>query len=331
MARFWLRLDGEASACPGCASSRIALLDVFPIPRTRGGVSFLGGCRECGLLFANPLPSAAQVDSFYSETGGWAASQEARTKQLEAAHRRRLARTKPSRGTDTPPRPRDLLMAALARHVPIDSPPPAAKVLDFGCGDGKFLDRLQHRGWDTYGIEPSIGVAFLRHRRLDAPPQDRTFDLVFLHHVLEHVVNPLALLRQLAGAVREKGSIFVSVPRLDTLPEHRDFRYCINGRNHLVCFSEACLRGLLARAGFEVTARLDAPELDRALTDGKPMQLRLVATRTSAPPAPPPGPLDAAVVALDRYARSRDGFAVRVQRALPVRLRAALMNRARAR
>ena len=50
-------------------------------------------------------------------------------------------------------------------------------MIDFGCGDGKFLNRLQDRGWDTYGIEPSADVAFLRHRRLKSPPQEGSIDL----------------------------------------------------------------------------------------------------------------------------------------------------------
>ena len=61
-------------------------------------------------------------------------------------------------------RPLDLVLDALAPFVPIDDAACGAKVLDFGCGDGKFLDRLQERGWDTSGIEPSTDVAFLRHR-----------------------------------------------------------------------------------------------------------------------------------------------------------------------
>jgi SAM-dependent methyltransferase len=214
----------------------------------------------------------------------------------------------------------------MAPHVPVHAPPPGAAILDFGCGDGKLLDWLQPRGWQTYGIEPSAGVAFHRHMRLETPPQDARFDFVILHHVLEHVASPLELLRRLAGATREGGALFISVPRLDTLPQHRDFRYCINARTHPVSFSEACLTGLLARTGFAVTARLDAPELDQLLSDGKPLRLRLLATRTSRPLPLPPDPLGPAAVALATYSRTQKGLVPRLQAALPVRMRAALIN-----
>jgi len=98
-----------------------------------------------------------------------------------------------------------------------------------------------------------------------------------------------------------------------------------------MCFSEACLTTLLARAGFAVTARIRSTDLDLALTEGQPLRLRLIATRASRPPAPPRAPLAAAITALSRYARKRDPVGARLRAVLPVRLRADLMNRARER
>jgi SAM-dependent methyltransferase len=206
------------------------------------------------------------------------------------------------------------------------APPRGARVLDFGCGPGKFLDRLQDAGWETYGIEPSTPAAFARHVRLERPPQDGSFDLVLLNHVLEHVTHPLEILRQLSQALREGGFLFVGVPAVDTLPQHRDFKYCIDGRHHLLCYSQACLRGLLARAGLAAAACLEGPELD-AVTKGQPLRLRLVATRGSAPQAALLSPLTPAMNALAQYRRAR-GIADRVRSALPVRMRGALLDRA---
>ena len=331
-ARLWLRLPDEATTCPGCGSSRIRLFDVIAIARDRQGrrVSFITGCDECGLLFSNPPPTRDDLDRYYSAEGPWAASREEKTKRLQTKYLNRLKR-KGSPQQSSGRGARAVLFDALAAHVPLNPAPPGAKVLDFGCGSGnKFLDTLQDCGWETYGIEPSTSVAFLRHQRLDAPPQDGSFDFVILHHVLEHIAAPLGLLRQLAGSLREGGVLFVSVPRIDTLGQHRDLHYCINGRTHVVCFSERCLEGLLARAGFVVAARLDRPALDVAETDGKPLRLRIVATRTGTPPPLPVKPLAPAVKALRAYARA-NGLRARVLTFLLLRLRAAWMDRARER
>lgn len=310
--RWWVRFENEASACPACRSSRIRMLDIFSIPRTpeRRRLAFISGCRACGLLFVNPLPSASELQKYYSERGTWAERQSDRVKE-------------PNSVTGGLRRP-DRLMSALEPHAPRLASP--GKVLDFGCGDGKFLNRMKARGWETYGIEPSTDAPFRKHHRLLDVPQDGSFDFVVLNHVLEHLLDPLNTLQQLAGSLRDGGILFVSTPRLDTLPLHRDLKYCLSGHRHVVSFSEICLRGLLARAGFDTIARIDAHALDEAFTGGQPLRLRLVATRTARPPALPARPLSAAVRALTGYAAAERGLAGRMWWYVPVRFRAALIE-----
>jgi 2-polyprenyl-3-methyl-5-hydroxy-6-metoxy-1,4-benzoquinol methylase len=323
---LWLRFEEEATHCPACESRRLALLDVMRVRGDMTGrrLTFLTGCEGCGLLFCNPLPRAERLEGFYGGTGVWAEAHAERAAHILAVHQRRMGRQKKARPARR--RKRAHLIKAMEPHFPVDAPPPGAKAIDFGCGEGKLLNWLQDFGWDTYGIEPSTEVAFLRHRRLDAPPQDGTFDFAILHHVLEHVVNPLDVLRQLAGALRDGGMLFVSVPRIDTLAQHGDFHYCINGRNHLVGFTEACLRALLARAGFEVAAVLDDPELDRALTEGQPLRLRVLARRSHAPARPPEAPLDAARRALTAYTRAHQPIGRRLSSRIPSRLKGGWMQ-----
>jgi SAM-dependent methyltransferase len=323
--RFWYRPRGEAVECPACRHPGLRLLDVLRMRRDRPGlpIVFLTGCEGCGLLFTNPLPAAEELARFYAAGGTWAARAAGRTDRLAAATRRQLARNRSLRAKSPSPKRRALL-AALQPFLDVTNPPPSSRVLDVGCGDGKLLDSLQDLGWQTYGVEPSSDVAFLRHHRLDAPPEDASFDFTVAHHVLEHVVDPLAFLRRLRATLRPGGTLFVSVPRVDTLPVHGDFRYCINGRNHVVAFTESCLRGLLARAGFETIARLDEPDLDAALSETLPLRLRLVARRSDVDPTLPDAPLAAAIEALEAYARTRLDRREQLWRRLPVRFRAGL-------
>lgn len=76
-------------------------------------------------------------------------------------------------------------------------------VLDVGCATGSFLHHAQRRGWRVAGVERSSYGRAEAERRVGVPvvagldglrPGAR-FDVVTLHHVLEHVENPLPFLR----------------------------------------------------------------------------------------------------------------------------------------
>jgi SAM-dependent methyltransferase len=320
------RMPSETRECPACQGSRLRLLEPISLyhtsPESRTG--FATGCEDCGLLFVNPPPDPESLKAFYSRDGAWGISHERPTEALERRARRALAGyRKPNQRR----RARHALLEALDTVTPIFTPPADASVLDFGCGDGKLLNGLQEEGWDTFGIEPSTDVAFLRHQRLDDVPAEPSFNLVILHHVLEHVGGPLDLLQRLSNATRRGGALFISVPRLDTLPEHRDFSYCLNGRTHIVAFSEDCLRELLRRAGLDMVATLSDTQLDAQLSDGKPLRLRVVAIKSGRLPPRAQRPLDAARRALAGYRRANPDRGSWLERYLPVRARAYWMNR----
>lgn len=319
--RFWLRFEHEASHCPACGSSSIELLDVFKIPRDAKGrrVAFVTVCRGCGVIFANPLPTDAELRSHYAADGD----------ATYAAARQRIASRQASeQRAPAAQDERELLLDSISTHVPVRRPRSGAKALDFGCGDGKYLDLLQDAGWETYGIEPSTDAAFTRHRRLDVPPQDQSFDFAMLHHVLEHVTRPLAVLRDIAVALRADAVLFLSVPRLDTLPEHRDFKYCLDGRNHVMAFTEASLRGLLARSGFRRAVTVESPELDALLTGGTRLRLRIAAWRGTPDTEGSRAAYPDAVRALRAYRRGQNGMLSCVSSMVPVRMRGAFLDRA---
>jgi SAM-dependent methyltransferase len=319
------RLKSEVRACPGCGSSSIRVLEPIQLdlPIDESRIGFASGCTSCGLVFANPLPRQETLDAFYSPDGHWGRDHRQSDPVLQRRAQRFFAG---QRKVNQPRRARHVILDALQPFIPVSEPPAGAAVLDYGCGDGKLLNGLQEAGWRTYGVEPSSDVAFLRHERVEVLPLDPSFDLILLHHVLEHVPHPLDLLTRLVATLRPGGILFVSVPRLDTLPQHGDFRYCINGRTHLVCFSEVCLRELVGRAGAQPIAALSSGDLDAQLSEGRPLRLRLVARRTGERLPRASRPLRAALRALHEY-RHYHSSGSWIERHLPVRVRAHRMDR----
>lgn len=288
---FIYRMPNETDRCPACGSRRLFDLDLIRFRRSER-VGFVTGCSRCGLVFTNPLASGEALSEFYSASGEWSRTHTPSQNEEGdvAPHKKRR------RGTGKWLRQFDVIREDLC----VDAPPPGARVFDYGCGTGQDLDVLQDCGWDTWGLETAIDEAFTRHRRLHVVPEEPTFDLVIVNHVLEHVTNPLALLQQLARACKVGGYLLVGVPRFDTLPVHRDYHYVINGRAHVTAYTRDCLVGLLARAGFVPVS----PEADQPT----PVRLRLLARRVDGTITLPAAPDRSARRALRVYYEEGEGF-----------------------
>ncbi len=97
---------------------------------------------------------------------------------------------------------------------------PNGKVLDVGCGTGRFLSSLP-TGYQRVGIDVSLGMLELaREKGLDVeqassdslPFEDGSFDLVTTFAVLHHLIDPAlvrASLIEMARVVRPGGAIIV--------------------------------------------------------------------------------------------------------------------------
>jgi SAM-dependent methyltransferase len=282
----------------------------FRLPAAIDGrrTGLVSGCEACGLVFVNPPPSDAELSMMYSRSGEWA---HGRVDDASTGE----ARVRKGPGSGTWPR----LFDPIRTELDVTSPPAGSRVLDFGCGRGKFLDVLAPCGWETFGIEPALDTAFARHQRLDAVPADATFDLIIAHHVLEHVGNPLLLLRQFAAAAKPGAFLLVAGPRLDTLPVHGDYQYVIS-RVHITAYTAACMMGLLARAGWEA---VEPPRDEVPVAGGRrtAARLRILARRVSQVRTLPSRPLDSAREALRAY-RAQQGARTSLERLGLVRLSA---------
>ncbi len=183
-------------------------------------------------------------------------------------------------------RPNATLLALAGRHVLGGRPRP--RLLDVGCGAGANARALRERAPGAFlaGIEPDPGAAALAREACDEVFTGRVedwlaahgasaapFDGVLLSDVLEHVVDPLALLRSLIAApALARATLLVSVPnyavwynRLRTLAGR--FDYAPSGlydRTHLRFFTRASLRGLVAAAGLAILEEASTPSLVQA-------------------------------------------------------------------
>lgn len=195
-------------------------------------------CRGCGLVFTNPMPTAAELDLFYR-------------KHYRASYQ----------NTDTP-RTKSAYKAfkgARGLHDAIkDLIPSGGLVVDVGSGGGEFLSLLRANGVDALGIEPfepfanyareRYGVRVLTAGWQDAPIAPQSVDFVVANHVLEHFRHPPEALARFRTWLKPQGFLYLSVPQIES-PQRTPY-----GRfhfSHLYNFNHDSLVMMALKAGFE--------------------------------------------------------------------------------
>lgn len=125
-------------------------------------------------------------------------------------------------------------------------------ILDVGCGDGLFFDRLMAFG-DVEGVEPTAALLSEDgpHRsRIHVCPFDESFQpgkefqLILMLDVLEHLADPAAALRRALALLAPGGMVFVTVPAFRTLWTNHDV---VNG--HVTRYTRRSFEEVARQAG----------------------------------------------------------------------------------
>jgi SAM-dependent methyltransferase len=149
-------------------------------------------------------------------------------------------------------------MALVRRHCP------GGSLLDVGCGVGHFVREAALAGYDASGIELSQeAIAFGRKTwglpikqgdLLEVNFPKKSFDVITLWQVLEHLAHPNESLEEIHKLLRDSGILVIAVPNLSSV-QARLFRgrwYHLDVPRHLFHYDPGSLRKLLANHGFKV-------------------------------------------------------------------------------
>lgn len=154
------------------------------------------GCKSCAMMIYLPRPSATDLQAKYEALAQYGDNI-------------------PSSGED-PKRTRLRSQRLFDLIVPrLDRPIKGARILDFGGGDGRLLGRFVEAGAVCDLIDYCDGaVPGVRHvgRTADSLPDEPVYDGAICSHVVEHLADPLPILRKVVAALRKDGIIYVEVP-----------------------------------------------------------------------------------------------------------------------
>ena len=237
------------SHCPLCASERVSSRH----SRFRGMMQ----CRSCGFTFAETTTDSSAAElyeedwsktevhpTFIYSQGQYIIRNEWKLQSL-------LDRLEPFRQTN--------------------------RFLDVGCSAAFFLKLARDRKWDVQGVEVSdFGVEFSREKLnvpvfqgflQDAHFPDESFDAVFSSHVIEHVRDPLELLREMRRILRPGGALITVLPTQFASPSYRFFgKWTGEGPpRHVSYFTKRVFETNLGKLGFAVRYSRQNVELQKIL------------------------------------------------------------------
>lgn len=206
-------------------------------------------CLSCGLVFLDPWYSSQRVRKIYSdEYFRRSADPEGRPRSYlgERAEKVRAFREEARR---------------LQRFKG------GGRLLDVGCGPGFFLASLGDQ-WERHGIDLSpFAVARAREEGFHVLQGEFTgeefaaecFDAVTLFQVLDHVPDPLAILRASYRVLKRDGVLLLTAFNIGSFCA-RVFQegYRVLGTNHFHYFAPKTVSLVLKHAGFK-TIRIEFP------------------------------------------------------------------------
>ncbi len=240
----------KTPTCPLCSGSR--LRRVFEVQTWAAyGIE---KCRDCGFVFASPRPSAEELDRFYTSTY----FERDRATNLGYANYRSVAEENARR------------MWHEFKDILGDHTVAPKRVLDVGCATGGFLAEAKADQWEGVGVEFSefaidvarreFGLHVLQGDVFHPDLAEKSFGLVTMWHVLEHVIDPLATLAQAAKLLVPGGLLFVELPNWSSVGRRaRGVRWSqLKPPEHINFFTPTTLALAAEKAGLKVETSTSA-------------------------------------------------------------------------
>jgi len=244
-----LSLELEKINCPLCGAEKSELFlktrDRFNL---KGEFKFeIVTCAGCKFTFLNPRPTPESISAFYESED----YQPFLSTQSGLTFWDRIYLTV-----------RSFTLAGKRRKI--SKLKSSGSILDMGCGTGEFLHEMQQHGWRVEGLEMEKKAAefarteynlSVRTQELqDCDFPDKSFDVITLWHVLEHLYEPKESLKKMRNLLKDDGFILIAVPNISSFDArfYKKNWIALDAPRHLFHFTPETMRAFCKTAGLVI-------------------------------------------------------------------------------
>ena len=230
----------KLNACGFCNASESRKL--YQTSSVSGEEFFVNRCQKCNAAFLTPRPTTQQLEQAYDDSYYGSGESKFCGPIQKAVDYFRQGRSR-----------------LLSRYIKAP-----AKVLDIGCGDGRFLDMLIEQGYEGYGIElpgkaaqrasQIIGLKLKIGQLAEEDFNANFFDCVCMWHVFEHLTEPQKTLEIIKKILKPGGYLMMSLPNIDSL-QGKLFKgnwLHLDPPKHLFFMNSKDLTAILEGSGFNL-------------------------------------------------------------------------------
>lgn len=234
------------NGCPVCGSPDIAYA-LTALDHTVTGERFdIYECKTCSLRFTQDVPDANSISRYYESEDYISHSNTSKglVNRLYQIVRKRTLVSKRS---------------LVSRFTGMKK----GSVLDYGSGVGAFANEMREAGWTVTALEPESLARQKARDIFNLELRDVTdlfslpaasFDAITLWHVLEHVHQLHACIKQLRILLKPGGVLFIAVPNYNSKDAkiYRSYWAAYDVPRHLYHFTPAAMENLMKGHGLHI-------------------------------------------------------------------------------
>jgi len=220
----------------------------FDVEDIKGKTYSYRRCYKCNVVFINPFPTMQQLEKAYSDSYYGSEDNEKFSNSFVVEVISYFSKRRAKR---------------LSKKLS-----PNAKIMDFGCGNGRFLEHLSdmNMNYQLHGLEIDTKAALRANKRLNGKAwihtvseldmhfSSNSFDAITCIHVFEHTLTPANLLNDFSKLIKPGGKLMIVIPNIKSI-QYKVFKekwFHIDPPRHIHFYYPALLTSEMQSRGFRV-------------------------------------------------------------------------------